>query len=886
MITKTESNWYSLSRKELEEKLKTDLEKGLDEAAVLKLQKTFGKNILEQNKQITLFKKILNHLKSPMIFVLIVAGIFAIILGHLLDALIIFLVIIINLFVGVLQENKADKAFEKLNTAQKKYATVIRGGTQKVILACELVRGDVVLLEAGSAVLADLRLIENKNLLINESTLTGEWLGVSKSTAPIKKENPILLDQTNLVWTGTLVLAGYGKGVVVAIGQETQLGKISEDLSNFEMSTPLKKKINKLIRFLFILVLVLVGIIFIVGIRNGESSANMLLISIALAISAIPQGLPIAVTSVLSVGMKEILKKGGLVKNLLAPETMGNVTVILTDKTGTITKAEMKLSQILTYNNSDEEKREVLEDAVISSDAFIERDNKSELIINGRPLEKAIISAGLEQGISQEELKEKNKRLDLMLFLSDNGYSVSLNEYRKGKRKIYVSGRPGVLLKKSKFVLKMGKKVRMRKDDIKYFERLLEEKTNQGMRLTAIATKLVNSEKIEGDAPEDLVFGGLLVFDDPIREDVQESIKLAKELGVRTIMLTGDNRGTAQKIAEDAGIIEKGGKVLEGEDLENISNKELRTILETVNVFARMSPAQKLRVSKVLKGVGEITAMTGDGINDAPALRNANVGIAVEGGTEVAKESADMVLLNNSFSVIVSAIEEGRRIVVNLKKIVAYLLSTSFSEMLVIGGALMFGLPLPLLTSQILWISIVEEGLMNFSFVFEPKEKNKRRKTRFIAEKEILDNRLKGMILTIGLVTGLIITFLYLILIKLNYSLAEVRTIVFVALSVDSLFFAFSLKSFDKPLWKINLLGNRFLIMAWLFGMVVVIASFTVPFLMVVLQTTSLNFSAFLILACLGLFEVCLIEFVKYIFFMKKEQKFSTKKLDSVLVSS
>ncbi len=873
MITKIKSNWYSLNKKELEKELKTDFKKGLSELKVLELQKVLGKNVLKQGKKITLLKKIINHLKSPMAFILIIAGVLAMALGYFLDAIIIFLVVVINLFVGILQENKADEAFEKLNTAQKKYATVLRDGAQKIILASELVRGDIVLLEAGSAVPADLRLIENKDLLINEATLTGEWVGVTKSIESIKEKNPILLNQTNLVWMGTLVSAGYGKGVVVEVGQNTQLGKISKDMSNFEMNTPLKKKLNKLVRFLSVLILFSVGIIFVVGVHNGESYANMLLIAITVAISAIPQGLPIAITSVLSVGMKEILKKGGLVKNLLAPETMGNITVILTDKTGTITRAEMKLSQILTYSHSEEDKREVLTDIVISSDAFIERGKKSGLIIHGRPLEKAILAAGLEQGISQDELKEKNKRLDLLLFSSDNGYSASLNEYKKGRQRIYISGRPGILLKKSKFVLKMGKKVKISKDDIKYFEHLLEEKTNQGMRLTAIATKVVKWNKIEEEVLGDLVFGGLLVFDDPIRDEVKESIKVAKELGVRTIMLTGDNKGTAQKIAEDAGIIGKRGKVLEGEDIENMSNKELKVALEVVNVFARMSPFQKLRVSKILKGIGEITAMTGDGINDAPALRNANVGIAVEGGTEVAKESADLVLLNNSFSVIVSAIEEGRRVVSNLKKIITYLLSTSFSEVLVVGGALVFGLPLPLLASQILWINIVEEGLMNFSFVFEPKEESKKRKTRFVAEKEILNPCLKGMIMTIGLITGLIITFLYFILIKLNLPLDEVRTIIFVALSVDSLFFAFSLKSLSQPLWKINLLNNKFLIIAWLSGMVMVITSFTVPFLMTILRTTSLDLFDLFILICLGLFEIFLIEVVKYFFFIKKENK-------------
>ncbi len=873
MITKIKENWYSLEKTELKKKLETDFKKGLTKKQVQERQKKYGKNVLAQGKQITFWHKLLIHLKSPFVFILIIAGTIAAILGQFLDASIVFLAVAINLVVGIFQEDKADKAFEKLNTAQKKYATVIREGVQKVVSVAELVRGDIIILTAGSAVPADLRIIENENLLVNEATLTGEWIGVSKSIEAIQGKEVLLTDQDNLVWMGTLISAGYGKGVVVETGQGTQLGKISDDLSDFETSTPLKRKLNRLVRFLSVMVLISVVVIFLAGIFHGESYVDMFLIAIAVAISVIPEGLPIAMTSVLSVGMKEILKKGGLVKNLLASETLGNVSVILTDKTGTITQAKMKLTQILTRNNSEEDKKEILTGAVIGSDAFVERDEKSELVIHGRPLEKAIVSFGLEQGISQEELKDQNKRLDLLLFSSDNGYTFSLNEYQKGKQKIYISGRPEIILEKSKFILKDGKKVKITVGDIKYFNRLLEEKTNQGMRLIAVASKVVTWKKISDGKVEDLVFGGLLVFDDPIREDVRKSIEVTKELGVRTIMLTGDNKGTAKKIAEEAGIIEKGGRVLEGKDIENMSDKELGRILDEVNVFARMNPSQKLRVSKMLKEKGEITAMTGDGINDAPALRNANVGIAIGSGTEVAKEAADMILLNNSFSVIVFAIEEGRRVIDNLKKIVAYLLSTSFSEVFVIGGALVFGLPLPIFASQILWINIIEEGLMNFSFVFEPKEKYLKRKDRFKANQEILTPKLRGMIAIIGLVTGIVLTTLYFVLLKLNFPLDEVRTIIFVALSIDSLFFTFSLKSFYKPIWKINLLSNKYLVVAWLSGMLMVVASFTVPFLQTILRTTPLSLLDFILILCFGLFNLCLIETAKYFFYEKEMKK-------------
>ena len=867
MITNIKTNWYGLEKAKLEKELNTDFKKGLSEKSVEGLREKYGKNVLASSKQVTFWSKLFSHLKSPLNFILIIAGVIAFVLGQTLDAMIIFLAVTINLVIGIFQENKADSAFEKLNNAQKKYATVIREGIQKVILSDELVRGDIVVLTAGEGIPADLRIIENNDLLINEATLTGEWIGVLKSIEPIHEKEASLINQTNLAWMGTLVSSGYGKGVVVEVGQNTQLGEISENLSDIEMSTPLKRKLNKLVRFLTIMVLISVVFIFFAGIFHGESYVDMFLIAIVVAISVIPEGLPAAMTSVLAVSMKEILKKGGLVKNLLASETLGNVSIILTDKTGTITMAEMKLSQIISRSGSDDDRKDILKRAVFSSDAFVERDEKSELIVHGRPLEKAILSAGLEQGISQSELEEEGKRLDLLLFSSDNGYALSLNKYKSGKNKIYVSGRPGILLEKSKFVLKDGKEVKMMPSDIKYFERLLEEKTNQGMRLTAIASKTVSLDKISGGSIDDLVFCGLLVFIDPIRDDVRESLKLSRELGVRTIMLTGDNQGTARKIAEEAGIIKKGGYVLGGSDTENMSDKELFKVLEKVSVFSRMKPSQKLRISKILKEHGEIIAMTGDGINDAPALRNANVGIAVESGTEVAKESADIILLDNSFSVIIAAIEEGRRGIDNLKKITAYLLSTSFSEVFVIGGALFFGLPLPVLASQILWINIIEEGLMNFSFVFEPKEKYLKTRDSFSADQEILTPKIKNMILIISLITGVFLTTLYFVLTALDLPLEEIRTIMFVSLSIDSLFFAFSLKSFYRPLWKINLLSNKFLIMAWLSGIGMIIASFSIPFLQKVLHTIPLNSLDFTLILFFGLFNICLIETVKYFFF-------------------
>ncbi len=870
MITNLQEIWYSVKSKDLEEKLNTSLQNGLTSEQVLENRKKYGENILSKESKISLLKKIFNHSKGPLNVILIIAGITVLILGSILDSFVVFLAVIINLVVGIIQEDKADKAFEKLNVAQLKKAVVIRDGKQKVVLAEDLVMGDLVMLNAGMYVPADIRLVKDKNLLANEAVLTGEWLGVIKKSKSVIGDDLPLTSQTNMLWMGTLVSSGYGQGIVVMVGKETELGKISKSLSDYERVTPMKRKMDRLVRFLMFAIIIAVVAIFTLGVLKGESYIDMFLIAVAVAIAVIPEGLPIATTAILAVGMKEILKKGGLVKNLLASETLGNVTVILTDKTGTITEAKMKLAEIITLTKNKEDNKEALTMAVIGSDAFVEIGEKGEVIVQGRPLEKAMVSAGLEVGISQKDLKIDNRRLDLQLFSSQNGYAISLNNTKNNNQRLYVNGRPEIILEQSQYVLENGNKRKITKKEKEHFMKVLKEKTNLGMRLIGLAYKEVNLEKVPEDALDELIFVSLMAFDDPIRKGVKESLQVTKELGVRTVMLTGDNEGTARKIAEDVGIIKRGGEVLRGEDIEKMNDIELEKVLKKVNVFARMNPSQKLRVSKIFKEMGEITAMTGDGINDAPALRNANVGIAVESGTEVAKESADLILLDNSFSVIVFAVEEGRRIIDNLKKVVAYLLSTSFSEVFVIAGALLFGLPLPVLASQILWINIIEGGFMNFAFVFEPKERYAKTKNDKIYNSEILTPRLRNMITMIALITGSFLIVFYYFLTKLDLPIEEVRTIMFVALSIDSLLFAIALKSLHRPIWKINIFSNKYLILAWTLSLSFILVAIYVPFLQLILHTVPLDLFDFWIILLLGIFNLVLIETAKYFFFLRK----------------
>ncbi len=876
-------NWYLLSAEDVAKQLNTDVENGLKNESVSTLRKKYGENSFEKKKNWGILEKILFQFKSPLILILLVAGVATIFLKEYTDTIVIFLALLINTIIGTFQENKASKAFEELNKSQQKYATVIRGGKKGIILAKDLVKGDLVILEAGMYVPADVRLVKEKNLLINESFLTGEWANMPKDSEQIKKKELSIIEQSNMVWMGTLISAGYGKGIVVEIGNNTQIGQIAKSLTEIEEEkTPIKENLEKLARYLTQLVVISLVVIFILGLLRGESVSEMILISIAVAVAVIPEGMPAAVTSVLAVGMSAILKKGGLVRNLLAAETLGSTTVILTDKTGTITEAKMRLEEIFTYESLNSHKTEIdvgdnkilLEMAVVSSDAFVEMGE--ELVVRGRPLEKAIVLAGLRVGVSQSELFKKNKRIDLLGFESKNGFSASLNEFKKSSlNKLIISGKPELILEKSTYIYIDGKEEKITPEIIKKFVKIQAKKGGEGMRLTAIGYKktdwgnIPEKEKTNAkDILENIVLVGFMAFEDPIRLNAKSAIKTVTGAGARVIMVTGDNPNTAEKIAKEVGIMKKGGRVLTGTDIEKMKDKELWEALKTTNVFARMIPSQKMRLSNLLQKNGEVVAMTGDGVNDAPALQSADIGIAMDSGTEVAKEASDLILLEGDFSVITYAIEEGRRIIDNLKKIIGYLLSTSFSEIFLIGGSLAMGFPLPILPAQILWSNIIEEGLMNFAFVFEPGESDlMKRDPRSVRSKNILSSKIKKMVTITSIVTGMFLLLLYWFLSQFNLKIEEVRTMMFAALSIDSIFFALSIKSLHKPIWKENLFSNKYLILALAFSIFFLLIALFFDPIQKMLSLTDLNGIELLSLMGIGLFNLFVIEITKYIVF-------------------
>ena len=894
MLKQRHISWETFAPADIKRTLSADFKNGLTQKKVGVLQNRYGKNIFETKEELTILDKLIKQFKSPLVIVLLAAGVITLFLREFLDSIVIFAALFINVTIGVFQEERASKAFEKLNKSQVRRATVIRDGKKIIILSEDLVPGDIVVLEGGSQVPADIRIIEANNLSMNEASLTGEWAPMHKNADTLIHKKP-LAERKNMAYMGTLVSSGNGIGVIVATGKNTEVGAIAKQLGNIgDQVTPLQHSIRKVARFLVYIIIAAVVLIFGLGMLRGEPFSEMFLIAIAIAVATIPEGLPAAVTVVLALGMESILKYGGLVRNLLAAETLGATTVILTDKTGTLTEAKMKLASLYTLESLGDSSKDITDDdkvlltmATLASDAFVEEgeDAPRKLTVHGRPIEKAILVAALEMGISQDELEEENKRMDFLKFESKNRFAVSLNKNKEYKRnRAYFSGEPETLLDHSTHVLKNGKVTELSTEDYSAFKQIQKKKSAQGMRFIGVSYKDVNWEKVSDGVvvdkknqkskslAEKTVFAGFMAFEDPVREDAKESIAKVKGAGARVIMLTGDNPETAKNIAMKVGIATKDDQALLGSDTELQDDKQLLKTLQKVKIFSRMLPDQKLRIVRLLRGDGEIVAMTGDGINDAPALRSANIGIAVGSGTEVAQEAADIILLNNIFSIIVSAIEEGRKIIDNLKKILSYLLSTSFVEVFIIVGALAFGAPIPLLPAQILWANIIEEGLMSFAFAFEKKDKNlMKRDPRSHQSKNILTPKIKKFILTIGVVTGVVLAALYFLLLKMGVPVDTARTMMFVAISIDSMFFTFSLKSFDTPLHKINIFSNKFLIVAFFFSLALLVAAISLSPLRTLLSLTPLTTNQFITLGILGLFNLATIEIAKYYLFFRKK---------------
>jgi len=874
-MRETQPIWHNLTGEKVIETLKTN-KKGLSIEEVTRRRKVYGKNKLPEAKKARGIAIFLSQFKSPMIYILIIAGAICLALREFVDMWVILAAVFINTWIGFFQENKAERTFEHLKKIVRHMARVVRDGEEHVIDNEELVPGDIIILEAGDIVPADARLIETHNLEAVEAILTGESASSAKKTEVLEKGAP-LADRENMVYFGTNISRGKGKAVVAATGGKTEVGKIAGLIKEARVEeTPLQKKIADLAKILAIIIASLCGVLFVSGLATGRPFLEMLLISVAVAVAGIPEGLVIAVTITLAIGMQRMLAKKALIRKLIATETLGSTTVIASDKTGTLTKGKMAIAYVLPENI---ESKEVLKIGLLCNNAIIE--NPEEELENwklsGDTTETALLLGAVQTGLERKEILGNYPRLDEIPFESEKMYMATLHKVRMGafalpetkaearySHVIFVKGAP-------ERVIELCNLDETRKKKIK---RDFEDLTKKGLRVLAFAQKEISAEKkkIAEDDLKYLKFMGLIALKDPLRVEAKETIADCELAGIRPIIVTGDHKLTAQAIGQEVGLVKPGVEILEGSDLDKMDDNELKAQLKKNNIFARVEPKHKIRIVDALQEEEEVVAMTGDGVNDAPAIRSADIGIALGSGSEVTKETADIVLLDDNFKTIVEAIKQGRTIFDNIKKIVLFLLSDTFTEFILIGIAILVGLPLPILAAQILWVNIIEDTLPAMALAYEkPKKKILRERARG-HKAIILDKEIKFLVFIVGIMNDLILFGLFFWLWRANFDLIYIRTMIFVGLGIGTFFYVFSCKNLKKSIWRYNPFDNWFLNISIIIGWLLFLIPLYIPFFQKILRVVPLKPTDWLILVSLGIINLILIELGKLIFIVGKHK--------------
>lgn len=879
--------WHHISLEEIYKRLGIGPDGlSLDEAKKRLAQ--HGRNEFARYKPKPYVSVFLRQLRGPLNLILVAAAIISYAVSDMSDMMVILFTLVINASVGFFQESKADRAFVALSKTLQEYAFVLRGGHELEIPREEVVQGDILILKRGKKISADSRVVVSENLQINESSLTGEWIAQKKKPGLVPFATPVA-DRSNMVFMGTLVDEGSGRAVVVATGSRAEFGQIGSLLrEEYEVKTPLERKVARFsLRFAF--TIAFVGLLlFAFGISRGISVLDMFLTAVAVAVASVPEGLPVSLTVVLAIGMQRILKKGGLVRNLFATETLGGVTVVATDKTGTLTKAEMSVSHIITatkqivrkdghlrprlHLNGEEAHIRALEIAMLRSDAVIENpeDALHEFRIHGSATNKALLLAGVEAGLRQEVLLKEYPQVAFIPFDEERKFSASLHSTRRGYR-LFVLGAPEILLHGSGFLDFDGKKEKMSSSWRESIMKKYAVMAGDGLRVIAAAYKETEKDILDPvHAVEHLVFVGLLGLKDPVREDASRSIQEAIRAGIRPIIITGDHAKTAEAVAREVGIVVKSHEIIEGDAFAALSDAALRDALPSFKIYSRVTPKDKLRIVDAWRDRGEIVAFVGDGINDAPALRKADIGVVLGSGSDVAKEAADLVLLSDSFTVIIDAIREGRTILANIKKTILFLLTDGFNELAIIILGIFWGVPLPILPAQILWMNFVEDILPALSLAFE---KGDSRLQPLVSGKKLSLLGRDGifMIFLFGAITTIFIFATYLLMLR-HFGSEYARTMVFLMMGIDSLFYIFNIKSMGRTISFRAFFDNSFLIVSVIIGFLLLVAALTVPFLRDLLKTVPVSPAHWGFVAAYGFGVFLMMEGVKRILNLKSQK--------------
>ena len=860
--------WQTLRKEEALRKLGTNEKQGLTDEEIKERQQKYGKNKLQEKKKESVLIKFIKQFNDFMIIILIIASIISAVISKMqgendyVDSIIIIGIVVFNALMGVIQEAKAEKSIEALKQMTPQLAKVIRNGKYMEINAEELVKGDIIILEAGNYVPADCRILESYNLKIEESSLTGETEPCLKDANIICKKDIPLGDMKNLAFMASITVNGHGKAVVTETGMNTKVGQIANMIIEDKApETPLQRKLGEVGKILGIACLIICIIIFLIGIIKHIDPIEMFMTAVGLAVAAIPEGLPAIVTIMLSIGVTKMAKRNSIIRKLPAVETLGSSNVICSDKTGTLTKNKMKVVDIKAKS-----KKFAIEMATLCTDCEVVVEN-GEKIVTGEATEKAIVEEGINIGFNKKNMEQLLPRISEIPF--DSSRKMMTTIHKMGNRyRVICKGAPDVLLEKcSKEIsdIDTNQNIKVQSLDKFRIKNDNEQMAHNALRVIAVAYKDINElpSKLDSKTIENnLTFIGLIGMIDPPREGVKEAVKTCKNAGIKTVMITGDHLETAKAIAKDLGILEFSDKAITGQELDKMTQKQLEKNIKEYSVFARVTPEHKVRIVKAWQRNGAVVAMTGDGVNDSPALKNADIGIAMgKNGTDVAKNAADIILIDDNFVTIVEAVKQGRNIYDNIKKAIHFLLSTNIGEIVTIFMGLVLGLKSPLLAIQLLWINLVTDSLPAIALGLEKPEKNIMNRKPINNKKGIFSDGLWGKIIVEGIMIGMLTLVAFSIGNKF-YSLEVGRTMAFLSIGLLELVHSLNIKS-ERSIFETGLFENKYLIGSFILGAFIQIIVVIVPLFAKIFELTSLNITQWIITLIISILPIPIMEIQK-----------------------
>ena len=878
--------WQTLRKEEVLRKLSTDEKQGLTEKEVQERQAKYGKNKLQEKKKESFIVKFIKQFNDFMIIILIIASIISAVVSKMqgendyVDSIIIIGIVVFNALMGVIQEAKAEKSIEALKQMTPQLAKTIRNGKTVEVNAEELVKGDIIILDAGNFVPADCRILESHNLKIEESSLTGETQGAEKDADAICSKDAPLGDMKNMAFMASITVNGHGKAVVTDTGMNTKVGQIANMIIEDEApQTPLQKKLGEVGKILGLACLAICVIIFVMGLIKHIEPVEMFMTSVGLAVAAIPEGLPAIVTIMLSIGVTKMAKKNSIIRKLPAVETLGSSSVICSDKTGTLTQNKMKVVDVRSQN-----KKFIIELATLCTDCDINVESGVPQV-SGEPTEKAIVEECINMGTVKDKLENFMPRINEIPFDSNRKMMTTIHKIGN-KYRIITKGAPDVLLQKcTKQVDLITEMQNQYNIKIKSLENLKIQSDNRQMaqkalRVIAVAYKdldtlpsKIDSQNIENN----LTFVGLIGMIDPPREGVKEAVQVCKNSGIKTVMITGDHLETAKAIAKDLGILEHKDMAITGQELDKMSQNQLEKKIRDYSVFARVTPEHKVRIVKAWQKNGAVVAMTGDGVNDSPALKNADIGIAMgKNGTDVAKNAADIILTDDNFVTIVEAVKQGRNIYDNIKKSIHFLIATNIGEIVTIFMGLVLGLKSPLLAIQLLWINLVTDSLPAIALGLEKPEKDIMQRKPVDSKKGIFADGLWNKIIVEGIMIG-VLTLVAFSIGNKYYGLEAGRTMAFLSIGFLELIHSFNVKN-EKSIFEAGLFENKYLVGSFVLGIFIQAIVVVVPTFAKVFEVVPLNLTQWIITVAISILPVPVIELQKKLDFKnktveKKEEK-------------